>query len=123
MIILITGLAVTLLGLFLHAKYNAIMDHIMFFRTHGAGHPYRDYWHLSKHISRGGLLLLSFGLGLQIQSIGWYFLLNVLFIPLFYIIWRRYAFAKPSNKYYLTDESMKLSIGIKLLDKALGFHH
>ena len=111
------------IALLLCAEYNGIMDSIMFYRTHAGQHPYRDYWHLCKYITRTSLISFGVAFVLAVQSIGWYALLVLLLIPLMYVIWKKHAFAEPRDKYYIVDETLRISTGIAWLDKILGFHH
>jgi len=120
MILLYITLAI--FAILLHARYNGIMNHIMFYRTHIGGHPYRDYWHLCKHLSRAGLILLGASSFAIIQLVGFYSLWLIATLPGFYFVWHFHAFMKPPDKYYIVDETLKLSTKISWLDKALGFH-
>lgn len=110
---------VMLVALLFCAKYNGIMDSIMFYRTHLGQHPYRDYWHLCKHITRIGLLLS----GAMVVLAEWLSLIILLSLPTLYNVWKYHAYAEPREKYYDVDETLKISTGIDWLDKILGFHH
>jgi hypothetical protein len=103
------------------AYFNGIMDSIMFYRTHLGQHPYRDYWHLCKYITRICLIVLGVGTVLAIQTVGWYTLCIIILLPKAYHVWKRNAYTH--DKYYKVDETLRISTSIAWLDKILGFHH
>ena len=108
--------------LLLHAFADAVQDAIKDRRTHLAQHPYKDGWHLAKHISRFALLMA-----------GWGIAFGVLFSPPATLIVAAAGLVigrkvwdvtyKQPERWLALDERLKLSTGVKWLDKWLGFHN
>lgn len=109
---------------------DAIMDNITFHRVHLAKHPFRDYWHLKKHVARLSLFLagVAFTSIIVTSIILKFFVLMtaILVIWLAYVAllktkWNKIALS-PDTFYFDKDETMKITTGCKILDKWLGFH-
>lgn len=111
---------IALLSAVLYAFCDAAMDAIRDKRTHLGLHPYRDFWHLLKHLSR--LFLCSFAI-FSFGVEGWGGTAFVAGMSIFcsYWIWK-VVYEEGSDYFFDVDEKMRISTGIKWLDKLLGFH-
>lgn len=101
-----------------YAVSDAIMDAIKDYRTHIAKHPYRDFWHLMKHVGRAcfffasGVFFEQFG----VQTV----LLSIVGVGMGGAVWD-IVYGMPATWMRL-DESIHISTHWAWLDKKLGFH-
>lgn len=104
----------------IHAICDAACDGIKDIRTHKGQHPYRDFWHLCKHLSRMSLILLGMLMILVDDKLQ---LLAVLgFSCIWYWFLWNHIYVFRAQEMYECDESFHISTGIKWLDKLFGFH-
>lgn len=107
----------------LHAFADAICDSIKDYRVHIALHPFGDFWHASKHISRFALILLW-----PVAREAWWYDGALVWVTLVlgallakWGVWDlTYA---QTWTWFRLDESVKITTGSKFIDKLLGFHH
>lgn len=102
------------------AFFDAVMDAIKDLRTHLTAHPYRDAWHVAKHLSR--LTLIGIGLAWPLCARDpWACAITaVCGVVIGRLVWT--ATYKTPWTWYRLDETWHISTGWKWLDKLLGLH-
>ena len=112
-----------------YAITNGRADAIKDYRTHIGKHPYRDYWHILMLITKISFIIIGIFNVLEFNILPFNVLLNIVFIVflnisfmvLSVVVWD-YNYNDPEHKWYEKDETLKISTGIKWLDKLIGLH-
>lgn len=101
--------------------FDAVGDAIKDLRTHMAAHPYRDVWHIAKHLERAALI----GIGLIWAPCVWWDGWATAITAVCGVVVGRAVWAATYRNPWVwlrLDERVKVRTGIKWLDKWLGIH-
>jgi hypothetical protein len=113
-------LTLLIIFMLIYAMCDAAMDGIKDIRTHLGLHPYKDFWHACKHLSRVCLI----GLGMITVHVQDKIVFLIVFVVTCIISLAVWEFVYDTANLYAFkwDESLHISTGWKWLDKKLGFH-
>ena len=107
--------------LLLHAFCDGAMDAIKDLRVHLARHPFSDFWHGLKLVSRLSLLMAGWGIAFGVLYSP---PATLIVVAAGLVIGRKVwdvTYRQP-DRWLALDERLKLSTGWRWLDKMLGFH-
>jgi len=113
-------LGLLIIYMMIYAACDAAMDGIKDIRTHMALHPYKDFWHLCKHLSR--VCLISMGMMIVLVQDKPVLALCLVVGGIIALgVWE-FVYDTANLFAFKWDESLHISTGWKWLDKKLGFH-
>ena len=113
------------LAVVLYSITDGVQDSITFKRVHEGKHPFKDVWHIAKHLSRFFLIMLGFTFAISVMyapGLAWVFNILILFgLSLFLkdTIWDKLIYDY-NEQLYEADENVNITSGIPWLDKLLG---
>lgn len=108
---------------------DAIMDSIKDYRVHLGQHPFRDFWHLLKHLKHISLILfgceIMFCIDIFKQDLKRLLITIISFIIililLHYLVWQ--SIYNIPEFWFIIDETFQVPISFgKIIDKLIGIH-